>query len=470
MSQITLHRSQFTSEEISHLLEDQKDFFKMGKTFELRFRKEILQQLKQLIKQYEPEILKALEQDLGKPAFEAYASEIGFVYEDLSHTLNHLKSWARPKRVSSPISSWPSRSYVIPQPKGCCLIIAPWNYPFMLLLSPLIAAIAAGNTAVLKPSEQSPHTSNLVSRILTEHFDQELICVLQGEGHVLIPQLLEAHRFDHIFFTGSTEVGRSIALQAAQKLSPVTLELGGKSPAIVDETAKLNVAARRIAFGKWLNAGQTCVAPDYLLVHRSVHEAFLKELKTCIEEFYPEGALQSESYASIIHDKHLQRMQEHLKSMEIYFGGKVDLKNRRMEPTLVLEPAGDSSLMQEEIFGPILPIIAYDFNEEAREIIEARPKPLAFYLFSSDKKNQAYWEKLPYGGGAINNAIIHLANPNLPFGGIGNSGIGAYHGKFGFDTFSHPKALMKSGTWLDLKMKYPPYSPSAYKIIKRLFS
>lgn len=470
MSQIPLYRSDFSAEQIAQLFKDQQDFFKMGKTHDLAFRIDRLKKLKSVLKANEEDILEALSKDLNKPAFEAYASELGFVYDELNYTLKHLKGWAKPKRVGSPISSWPSRSYVVPQPKGVCLIIAPWNYPFMLVISPLIAAIAAGNTAFIKPAEQTSYTSNMLAQILTENFDQELICVVQGEGYKVVPALMEAHRFDHIFFTGSTAVGRRIAEMAAQKLSPITLELGGKSPAVIDDTANLKVAAQRIAFGKWLNAGQTCVAPDYLLVQRNIKEAFIAELQSALEQFYPNGALQSENYAAIIHEKHFQKLEKDLQDQTIYWGGKLDAANLKMEPTLVLDPPMDSSLMQEEIFGPILPIISFDFPEEAKEIIEHNPNPLAFYLFSSSKKNQAFWEKLPFGGGAINNAVIHLANPNLPFGGIGSSGMGSYHGKFGFDTFSHSKAIMKSGTWLDLKMKYPPYTTKAFQIIKRLMS
>lgn len=465
-----LYRSNLSPEQISQVFKDQQDFFRMGKTFDVSFRRKILKRLKSVLKENEAALLEALAKDLRKPEFEAYASEIGFVYEELNHTLKHLKHWSKPKRVKSPISTWPSRSYVVPQPKGVCLIIAPWNYPFMLLVSPLIAALAAGNTAFLKPAEQTPYTSNLLSQILTENFDQELITVIQGEGQSTIPPLLKAHRFDHIFFTGSTGVGRSIALLAAEKLSPITLELGGKSPAVIDHSANLAVAAQRIAFGKWLNAGQTCVAPDYLLVQRDVKEEFLGLLKACLQDFYPQGALKSTDYTSIIHQKHFDTISGYLDSGELYFGGERDVEHLRIAPTIILDPDLDSPVMTTEIFGPVLPVLTFDFLEEAREIIDRNPNPLAFYLFSADKGNQDYWKKMPFGGGAINNSIVHLANPDLPFGGIGNSGQGAYHGKFGFDTFSHPKAIIKSGTWFDLKQKYPPYSNFALKLIRRLMS
>lgn len=465
-----LYRSNLSPQQISQLYKDQQDFFRMGKTFDISFRRKTLKHLKQVLKENEAELLKALAADLRKPEFEAYASEIGFVYAEINHTLKNLRAWTKPKSVTSPISTWPSRSYVIPQPKGVCLIIAPWNYPFMLLVSPLIAALAAGNTAFLKPAEQTPHTSNLLCQILTENFDQELITVIQGEGQTTIPPLLKAHRFDHIFFTGSTSVGRSIALLAAEKLSPITLELGGKSPAVIDRTAKLSVAAQRIAFGKWLNAGQTCVAPDYLLVQREVRDEFLALLKASIQSFYPHGALNSADYTSIIHQKHFETICSYLQSGTLYFGGETDAQQLRIAPTILVDPDLESPVMNTEIFGPILPVLTFDFIEEAREIIDRNPNPLAFYLYSSDKANQAYWKKMPFGGGAINNSVVHLANLELPFGGIGNSGQGAYHGKYGFDTFSHPKAIIKSGTWLDLKQKYPPYSNFALQIIRRLMS
>lgn len=470
MSHKPLYRSDLSDQEIEALYNNQQDFFRMGKTHQLEFRLGVLRKLRKVIAEREDEILKALATDFGKPAFEAYASEIGFIYDEIDHLIKHLKSWAKAKRVPSPLSSWPSRSYIIPQPKGICLIIAPWNYPFQLLLAPMAAALAAGNTVFLKPPEQTPATSNLVSQILSENFDQELVCVIQGDGHKVVPPLMEKFRFDHVFFTGSTAVGRSIARLAAPKLVPCTLELGGKSPALIDKSANLKVAARRIAFGKWLNAGQTCVAPDYLLVERPILEEFLAILKETIEAFYPEGALNSPHYTALIHEPHYQKLISYLQEGELVFGGEKDASKRKLAPSIILEPNLDSPLMQEEIFGPILPILSFDFHEEARQIIDQNPKPLAFYLFTSDKNSEKYWKQLPFGGGAINNTIIHLANPDLPFGGIGNSGYGHYHGKFGFDTFSHQKSIMKTSTWFDLKQKYPPYGEKAYKLVKWLMS
>lgn len=470
MSQPSLLRSDLSPQEIKTLFQSQKDFFRMGKSHEISFRIQNLKKLRQLIADNEEQILEALAADFNKPPFEAFASEIGFIYAEIDHLLKHLKEWARPKRVPSPLSSWPSRSYLIPQPKGTCLIIAPWNYPFQLLLAPMAAALAAGNTVFLKPPEQCVATSNLVCQMLTENFDQELITVIQGEGHKVIPPLLEEFRFDHIFFTGSTAVGRSIAKQAAEKLVPCTLELGGKSPALIDQSADLKVAARRIAFGKWLNAGQTCVAPDYLLVQRSILKDFVEEIKKTLQEFYPQGALASEDYTSLIHESHFKRIASFLEQGELIFGGQQDAEKLRIAPSLILEPSLDSPIMKEEIFGPVLPIIAFDFHEDARAIIDQNPNPLAFYLFTKDKEAEKYWQQLPFGGGAVNNATIHLANPDLPFGGIGNSGNGQYHGKYGFDTFSHHKSIMKTSTWFDLRQKYPPYGEKAYKLVKWLMS
>lgn len=470
MSQNQLLRANLKSTEIEQLYQSQQDFCRGGQSYDLGFRISTLKKLRQLIQENEASLLEAMAEDFGKPAFEAFASEIGFVYAEIDHTLKNLKEWARPKRVHSPIATWPSRSYVVPQPKGICLIIAPWNYPFMLVFSPLIAALAAGNTAFVKPAEQCVATSNLICQILFENFDQELISVIQGPGDEVIPPLLKKHRFDHIFFTGSTAVGSSIAKLAAEKLSPCTLELGGKSPAIVEQTANLKVAAKRIAFGKWLNAGQTCVAPDYLLVQRSILDDFIKELRAALQEFYPDGALASPHYTSIVNEHHFKRLQSLLPDGELIFGGEMDTENRRMAPSLLLNPNLQSAIMQEEIFGPILPIIPFDSLEETRAIIDQNPNPLAFYLFTENKQAEDFWKTIPFGGGAVNNAIIHLANPDLPFGGIGTSGQGQYHGKFGFETFSHQKAIMKSGTWLDLKQKYPPYGDLAFRMVKWLMS
>ncbi len=470
-AEIFLNRSDLDDAELAKLFQDQRDFFKMGKTRELDFRFKQLKKLKRVIKEHEAEILYALSQDFGKPPFEAYASEVGFMYEEINLFLKKLKGWAKPKRVSTPLINWPAKSYILSEPKGVCLIIGPWNYPFQLIMAPLVAAIAAGNTAFVKPPEQTPHLSNLLTEMLSAHFDQELITVVQGEGHEIVPRLMNNFRFDHVFFTGSVPVGRAIGEMAAKKLVPATLELGGKSPCIIDDSADFKVAARRIAFGKWLNAGQTCVAPDYLLVHRPAWNEFKDTLIETLKEFYPQGALASEDYTSLINEKRYESIAAYLEEGELIYGGEQDPDSLRIGPSLLLNPPLDGKVMQEEIFGPVLPILVYDFREDAVEIIEQNPDPLAFYLFSTKSMEQEFWQKrIRYGGGAINSAIVHLANPALPFGGIGNSGIGNYHGKYGFQTFSHQKSMMKAGTWLDPKMKYPPFSQGAYKLIRRLMS
>ena len=468
---IPLIRSDFSQEQISQLFEGQRDFFKMGKSRELSFRIEQLKKLKKVIQENEEAILDALALDMSKPRFEAYSSEIGFVYAEINHCLKNLKSWAKPKKVGSPIFSFPSKSYILPEAKGVCLIIGPWNYPFQLVIGPLIAAISAGNTAFIKPPEQCPNTSNLVAEILSANFDQELVCVVQGEGKKVVPQLMNNFRFDHVFFTGSVPVGKIVGEMAAKKMVPCTLELGGKSPCVIDKSANFKVAADRIAFGKWLNAGQTCVAPDYLLVERQAWDEFREALESTIKRFYPEGALNSDSYASLINKDRFRTIESYLSQGEIIFGGEKDPDNLRIAPTLILHPNLESPIMEEEIFGPVLPILLYDFKEDAQAVIAQNPNPLAFYVFSENRKEQEYWQNsVSFGNGCINNTVIHLANTDLPFGGIGSSGMGNYHGKFGFDTFSHHKAIMKSANWLDPKEKYPPYSNFAYRIIHWIMS
>ena len=457
----------FSLEQLAELVKSQRDFFAMRGLVKVERRISILKKLKQVIQDNEEEFIAALHKDLGKSPFEAYASEIGFIYEELNQAITKVKTWAQSKRVSSPLVSWPSRSYIKPEAKGNCLIIAPWNYPFQLVIGPLIAAIAAGNNCIIKAPEQSAATSSLIEKVLHENFDTEIISVVQGSGKTVVSYLLENFRFGHVFFTGSVPVGRIIAEACAKKLMPCTLELGGKSPAIVDASAKLKIAAKRIAFGKWLNAGQTCVAPDYLLVERSVLEEFLNHLKETITEFYGKNPLTSEDYGRIVNEAQFDRLSSYLQDEEIYFGGESDPAELKIAPTLVLNPAKGSALMQEEIFGPILPIIPFDFTSDIVETIAENPNPLAYYHFSENRKLiQHLSNEIAFGGGAINNTVIHLANPNLPFGGVGNSGIGNYHGKFGFDTFSHSKAIMNSSTWLDLKQKYPPFGPTIYKAIR----
>lgn len=456
-------------EKYHSLVNKQRAYFETGVTFPYVFRKEQLLKLKKLIKAQESSILNALYADLGKPKFEGYVSEVGFIYEEINTVLKDLKKWMKPNSKGSGLLNFPSKSYVLSEPKGVTLIIGPWNYPFQLLLAPMVASMAAGNTCIVKPPEQTPAISNLLEKIIKDNFNENYIAVRQGEGQVIVPGLMKNNRFDHVFFTGSVPVGRKIAEMAAPNLTPFTLELGGKSPCVVDKSANLKVSAKRIAFGKWLNAGQTCVAPDYLLVHESIQIEFQDLLKAIITEFYGENPLKSEYYGSIINVDRFETLEKFLKEGITIFGGKYDKESLRMEPTLITNLSESDALLQEEIFGPILPILTFESSEEAIQIIKKHPNPLALYVFAEDKEVQEiFTRKLSFGGGMINNTVIHLTNADLPFGGVGTSGMGNYHGEFGFKTFSHQKAVMKTGTWFDLKLKYPPYDDFVYKIIKRV--
>ncbi len=451
------------------LVQKQRTFFDADSTRSYTFRKQQLTKLKEVIKNHESEILNALHQDLGKSDFEGYVSEVGFVYEEINVALKNLSRWMKPKKVSSGLLSFPSKSYVRKEPKGITLIIGPWNYPFQLLLAPVVASMAAGNTCVIKPPEQTPAVANLIEKLITDNFDAAYLTVVQGEGQEVVPELMNNHRFDHVFFTGSVPVGKKIAEMAAPKLVPCTLELGGKSPAIVDASANLKVAAKRIAFGKWLNAGQTCVAPDYLLVHQKVQSEFEKLLIETIKEFYGAKPLESEDYGKIVNQDRFDKLTGYLKNQKIAFGGETNEAKLRIAPTLINQVDLASDLMQEEIFGPILPIISFANTAEAINIIKQRPFPLALYIFSDKAEIQkTFTEKISFGGGMINNTVFHLTNTNLPFGGVGSSGLGNYHGKYGFDAFSHTKAIMKTGTWFDLKQKYPPYNYFVLKVIKKI--
>lgn len=459
--------SSSSAQEIATIFKTQENYFNSGATLSYAFRKTHLQKLKDVVKAHEGEILNALKEDFDKPEFEGYATEVGFLLEEINYTLKHLKMWMKPERVSSPLISWPSKSYILPHPKGVTLVIGPWNYPFQLALAPVVAALAAGNTAVIKPPEQAPATAKLIHKIVSENFDTGLLAVVQGEGHEVVPELINNHRFGHIFFTGSTGVGKKIAEMAAPHLTPTTLELGGKSPAIIDKSANLKVAAKRIAFGKWVNAGQTCVAPDYLLVHSDVYNDFVEILKNTITDFYGEQPLDSPDLASLISQKHFEGQLKYLDDGKIIFGGKTDHKNLRIEPTLITDVKMDEEIMEQEIFGPVLPILPFNKAEEAKAIIAKNPNPLSLYVFTNNSKfERTFTEKVAFGGGAVNNAIVHLSNPELPFGGIGASGYGSYHGKAGFDVFTHKKGIMKTGTWFDLAMKYPPYGSFAFRMVR----
>ena len=435
-----------------------REFFNENNTRSYSFRKAQLNALKNAILSHEHELHEALYTDLRKSPEESWVTETGFLIAEINHTLRHLKSWMKRDRVRTNLLNFPSRSFIYKEPMGVVLIIGPWNYPLQLLLTPLVGAIAAGNCAVLKPSEFAPATAAVIQKIIEETFPKNYISYVQGEGAAVIPEMMEAFRFDHVFYTGSSQVGKSIYALAAKQLIPVTLELGGKSPCVVEKDANIRVAARRIALTKFSNAGQMCVAPDYVLAHQSIKGELVQELKKAISEFYLEDASLSYNYGRIVNEKQFLRLKYYLDHGHILYGGKHDQASLYIQPTLIENVSMHMAVMGEEIFGPVLPILTFSEYEEARDLIRQNPEPLAFYLFTESRERQQQWiADIPFGGGCINNASWHLTNFNLPFGGRGNSGIGAYHGKFSFDVFSHKKAVMKTPTWFDPRIKYPPF-------------
>lgn len=448
---------------------DSKAFFNTQQTKDISFRKEQLKKLSKAIKSYESDILEALYTDLGKNKVEAYATEIGITLKSIKNARKELKNWTKTKNVDTPLYLFPTKSYIKKEPYGTVLIIAPFNYPFQLVFEPLIGAIAAGNTAIIKPSELTPNVARVIKRLINETFDANYIEVI--EGGIEETQTLIHLPFDYVFFTGSENVGKIVYQAASENLVPVTLEMGGKSPVIVDETANIKVASERICFGKFTNAGQTCVAPDYILVHESVKDDLITALSKTLREFYGQNIQQSPDYGRIVNLKHYHRLTSLLNSaqMNIVFGGHSDEDERYIEPTLLDHVTNDSAIMQEEIFGPILPILTYQSLDEAIAFIHQRPKPLSLYLFSEDENaTQRVINELSFGGGAINDTLIHLANPKLPFGGVGASGMGRYHGKYSFDTFTHEKSYIFKSTRLESGVHLPPYK-GKFKYIKAFF-
>ena len=434
---------------------------------EVAFRKESLKKLLHNIIENEEAIIKALYDDFKKPAFEAVLTETNYVISDLKETIKNIDSWAKPKKVFASLLNFPSSDFIYSEPYGNVLILSPWNYPFQLALCPLVAAVAAGNKVTLKPSELTPNTSNIISKIITETFAVKDVVVVTGDA--TIAQELLNQRWDYIFFTGSVAVGKIVAKAAAENLTPATLELGGKSPCIVDETANLELSARRIVWGKIINAGQTCVAPDYILVHHKMKNTFVKLLIQEIQKALGTNPEESSDFARIINFKNWERQLRLLENQEILFGGQSNKETLYLAPTLLDEPKMDSLVMTEEIFGPILPILSYESKADIEKIISSFEKPLSLYLFSQNKSFiDEVLQKYSFGGGCINDTVIHLANNRLPFGGVGNSGMGAYHGKLSFDIFSHKKAIVKKGTWLDLPMRYAPYKDKLKTIQKIL--
>ena len=433
-------------------------FFEGGATQSYQFRKEQLTKLKKAILNHSDLLQQALYTDLKKSPEEAWITETGFVLSEISNALRNLQKWMAPETVSTNLLNLPSKSYLLTEPLGVVLIIAPWNYPFQLLFTPLVGAIAAGNSVVLKPSEFAPATSAVVKKIIDETFVSEYIFVAEGDGATVITALMDSFVFDHIFYTGSTAVGKIIYQAAAKNLVPVTLELGGKSPCVVEADADIAVAAKRIAMTKFSNAGQMCVAPDYLLVHETRKEALVAAFKKTLQQFFGDDPSLSDEYGRIINEKQFDRLATYLQQGNILAGGTTNRHQLYISPTIMDAVKLDSPVMQEEIFGPILPIFTFTTMEQANAIIARHKNPLAFYLFtSSNKKEQQWFRAIPFGGGCVNNAALHLTNHSLPFGGRGFSGTGQYHGKFSYETFSHKKGIMKTPTWIDPSAKYPPF-------------
>lgn len=445
-------------------------YFDEGHTKSYEYRIRNLEKLENIIKNNEEDILIALHKDLSKTKFEGFISELGVVYNEINYIKKNLKSWMKPKKVNTPLSLQSSRSYIYSEPLGVCLIIGPWNYPFQLIMSPLIGAIAAGNCVILKPSNEARYTSDLICKIIGDNFDEEYISVIEGSGRIIGPMLIELYRFDHIFFTGSIPVGKKIAEAASKHLTPITLELGGKSPVIVYNDVNIDVTAKRIVWAKYFNNGQTCVAPDYLLVHRDIKDKLLDRMKHYIKEFYGDDSSLSKDYGRIINEKRFDILSSYLDEGKIIIGGKTNKEDRFISPTVIDNLDLDSVLMKEEIFGPILPVITFDEIEDTIDIIRKNRYPLALYLFTEDKEVEFYIiNTIQFGGGCINNGLVHLTNSLLPFGGVGYSGVGNYHGKYSFDTFSHKKSIIKTKSIIEHSLKYPPYSDEKMRIARRLF-
>ncbi len=450
------------------VLQQLSQYFQSGATRSYDFRIKQLKLLKQALLKNEKAIYEALQADLGKSAEESWVTEVGFTIGEINFALKNLARWMKPQKVSTNLMNLPSRSYVYKEPLGVVLIISAWNYPLQLLLSPLVGAIAAGNVAVLKPSEQAPATAAVIEQIMKDTFPPNYILLVPGDGAVVVPALMHHFRFNHVFYTGSTAVGKMVYQMAAQQLVPVTLELGGKSPCVVESDADIKVAAKRIALTKFSNAGQMCVAPDYVLVHHSKKEALVEALQQTIQQFFTQDPSTSSSYGRIINEKQFYRLLNYSQHGTVVYGGRHNVDSHYIEPTLLVDVDIDTAVMGDEIFGPLLPILSFSSFEEATAIINRNPSPLAFYVFTQSKGKEAQWlNGISFGGGCVNNASWHLTNPHLPFGGRDNSGIGAYHGTHSFEVFSHRKAIMKTPTWFDPSIKYPPFA-GKLKLFKKL--
>ncbi|AET69741.1 NAD-dependent aldehyde dehydrogenase [Desulfosporosinus orientis DSM 765] len=451
---------------IIETLNNQRTFFNSGRTLDLNFRLNALKTLKKSIQENEKEILDALKTDLNKSAFEAYATEVGVVLEEIGYAIKNLPNWVKVKKVKTPIVHFKSSCYTISEPYGIALIMSPWNYPFQLTIAPLIGSIAGGNCSVVKPSAYSPATSAVMAKILGKSFAQNYITVIEG-GREANRALLD-EKFDYIFFTGGVSVGKTVMASASKHLTPVTLELGGKSPCIVDSEVNIDLAARRIVWGKFLNAGQTCVAPDYLLVHKKVKRELIDSMKKYIVEFYGRNPCKNKEFPKIINEKHFNRIIELLTNGEIIIGGESDEQSLHIAPTLIDLIKLEDPIMQEEIFGPVLPILEYSDISDVIALVKSRPKPLALYLFTTSKQlENRIVKSISFGGGCINDTIVHLGTSNMPFGGVGESGMGGYHGKWSFDTFTHTKSILKKSNSIDIKLRYPPYG-NKLGILKKL--
>jgi aldehyde dehydrogenase (NAD+) len=465
MSESTVNEA---AKNIDQILESQRAFFQSGSTLPVEFRIEQLKKLYDTIKTNEKEICKALTADLGKSDFEGFMCEVGLVLSEITYMIKHIRKFAKEKKVRTPLAQFAARSYKKPSPYGNTLIMSPWNYPFLLSLDPLANAIAAGNTAIVKPSAYAPATGKIIETILSECFPPEYIAVVTG-GRTENTALLD-QKFDFIFFTGSQAVGKEVLRKAANHLTPVVLELGGKSPCIVEETANIKLAAKRIVFGKYLNCGQTCIAPDYILCHSTVKDAFIREVTRQIQIQFGENPLDNQEYGKIINLKHYNRLCSLIDQKKVVFGGKTNPATCQISPTVMDRVSQSDAVMGEEIFGPIMPIITYEDFETIVEELKDKDKPLALYLFSGNKSHiRRVTTELSYGGGCINDVIIHLATSKMGFGGVGESGMGAYHGKCGFDAFSHYKSIVDKKTWLDLPMRYQPYKSKLYQKLLHLF-
>lgn len=445
--------------------EKMTEFFYSGKTLKYEYRINALKKLKNTLKKYEEEMTVAVNKDFGKSYFETYMTEVMTISDELDFMIDNLKNLMKPKKVSTPLAHFKSTSKVFYEPFGIVLIVSPWNYPLTLAISPLIGAIAAGNCVVIKPSSKTNHTSDVIEKIIKESFQPEYVSVVRGSSDIT-HKLIEKD-LDYVVFTGSPEAGKDVATTAAKTLTPVTLELGGKSPTIVFDDCDIENGGNRIIWGKSVNAGQTCIAPDYLLLHENIKEEFINELEKVIIKFYGENPIENSDFPSIINEENYERLKSYLKEGEVIFGGEYDDENLKISPTLILNPDLDSELMTREIFGPILPIITFKEIKETVDIIRKRPKPLAFYLFTKDdEKINWYIENIAFGNGCINDTLIQFANSNLPFGGVGNSGMGEYHGEYSFETFSNKKGMSRKTDLFDIELRYPPYTEKKKKLLK----